>query len=91
MTDTYCLPGKLDLSTVQTLMEDLSPLAQGDLTLDGSAVTHLGALGAQLLLAVSANVRAHHGQFAVLNLPGRALDQLAAMGLCPQILAEGST
>lgn len=44
------LPDRLDLSQVAQLARQITAYQAEDLTLDASEVTHLGALGVQLLL-----------------------------------------
>jgi chemotaxis protein CheX len=90
MTDAILLPARLDGDGVRALTPLLlSGIKTGHITLDASAVTHMGALGVQAILAAARDLRATGGQISILSLTDRAADQLALMGLTPIQLSEG--
>ncbi|OWY18394.1 hypothetical protein B6V73_00885 [Thioclava sp. JM3] len=51
------LPDRIDLATVRSLHESLTCVATQDVALDASNVTHLGALGLQLLVSAAKTAR----------------------------------
>ncbi|KFE35398.1 STAS domain-containing protein [Thioclava atlantica] len=60
------LPERIDLAAVGALQDALSQaLAEGDLTLDASQVSHLGALGLQLLVSAAKTARAQDRKFSI--------------------------
>ena len=74
MTETIRLPERLDLSTIGPLADALRQRIGADLILDAGEVSHIGGLGAQVLLSAAALWRAT-GQS--LTLTGETHDFLA--------------
>jgi len=86
MTATVALPERLDLASAASLADTLRAQMGADVTLDASAVAHLGALGAQVLLSAAATWTAT-GHVLSLDRPsGDFLAQLAELGLDPAAL-----
>ncbi len=84
MADAICLPAKLDTVALRDLCTDLTrALGERELRLDAGDVTHMGALGAQMILAAARDLRACGGAFEIVAISDRARDQLAMMGLSP--------
>ena len=91
MTDPVLLPARLDADGVRTLAPSLGAASKtGHVSLDASAVTHMGALGVQLIMAAARDVRATGGTLDFLAISDRAVDQLALMGLSPSQLSKGA-
>lgn len=81
------LGSRLDLSTVGALAAQIGERRGTDLTIDAGGVDHLGALGAQLLLAARHQWDAD-GQRLGITPRSAAFDAaLAALGLSEQFLA----
>jgi len=92
MTAAFALPARLDLSTAPQLARDLlARPADQDLVLDASAVSHLGTLGVQVLIAATRRAQAAGAQIHITDLPARAQTQLEALGLTLHSLTEAST
>ncbi|WP_299145449.1 STAS domain-containing protein [uncultured Tateyamaria sp.] len=91
MVETLTLPPRLDASTVNGLSREItSRLDTGKLRFDGSGVTHMGALGVQLIMSAARSVRANGGQIEFTDLSDRAERQLSYMGITPENLVEGA-
>ena len=92
MAETILLQKRLDLSAVQGLVTDLVALkADGEITLDASHVTHLGALCCQAILAATTRSKASGGVLKLENVSERVEEQLGYMGLSSEKLMEGIT
>lgn len=91
MTDTIALPARLDSGSLKSMLVELTTAtAQGHVRIDASAVTHMSALGAQMILSAARSVREGGGTLEISEISDRACDQLAMMGLTPQTLSEGT-
>ncbi|WP_299147746.1 STAS domain-containing protein [uncultured Tateyamaria sp.] len=92
MSDVVVLPARLDVTGVGDVHAHLRAVAAGGVVrVDASNVTHMGALGAQLLLSAGKTARDAGGGLDLVHVSARALDQLADMGLTPENLMEGAT
>jgi chemotaxis protein CheX len=81
----------LDLAAAQTLVNDLSNQdLSGNVVLDASEVTHLGALCVQALLAGARAAHAAGGSLKIENVQEKVDDQLASMGLSKELVMEGA-
>lgn len=60
--EAVVLPERLDFSTVTRVAGDLRRVSGPDIVIDAGGVAHLGALGAQLLLAARASATARGGR-----------------------------
>ncbi|MEL6449892.1 MAG: STAS domain-containing protein [Pseudomonadota bacterium] len=90
MSEPIVLPARLDPDAVATLATDMRGAALCDtVQIDASAVMHLGALGAQLLLSTAKTAKTLGGRVSIVAISDRARDQLAAMGLTPGEVEEG--
>ena len=91
MTEPMLLPPRLDAKELSTCAPHLTEACTGgEVQLDARAVTHMGALAAQLIVAAA---RAQHSQGGTLKISAiseRASSQLAMMGLTPEQLSEGA-
>ena len=80
------LAPRLDLSQVAALTADLRARTGADLVLDAGAVTHLGGLGLQVLLAAAASWRAA-GHALSVHPRSEAFDEaLTLFGVTPDTL-----
>ncbi|WP_415402977.1 STAS domain-containing protein [Tateyamaria sp. SN3-11] len=80
------------MSVVTDLARQLSVASDGgQIELDASNVSHMGALGTQLILCASRTARSAGGSVSFVAISDRATNQLAAMGLTPTMLSEGAT
>ncbi len=79
------LAPRLDLSQAVPLATALQGHADGDLAVDASAVTHLGALGLQVLAAAARTWRAGGHRF-IISPRSEAFDE--ALGLFGVTLAD---
>jgi len=91
MTEPLTLPARLDAAELGKLAPRLTDACRGGVVLlDASQVTHLGALGTQLILAAAREQRGQGGTLEFCAISDRAVSQLAMMGLTPQQLSEGA-
>ncbi len=88
MSEPLVLPAKLDLAVAMKLVSDLRAM-DGDMTIDASNVTHLGALSLQALIAASRHAKTSGHSFEIRNIHEKALDQMRVMGITPEQLMEG--
>lgn len=92
MTEQIQLPSRLDAKELGTLLPQLSEVCKGgQVCLDASQVTHMGALATQLIMAAARKQIAQGGTLEFSAISERATSQLAVMGLTPQQLSEGVT
>ncbi|WP_299287972.1 STAS domain-containing protein [uncultured Tateyamaria sp.] len=92
MSDSLVLPARLDVAGVGDVHARLHAVPAGaELRVDASKVTLMGALGAQLLLSAGKTARNAGGTLDLIDVSERAVEQLADMGLTPEILMEGAT
>lgn len=89
MADAIVLPPRLDLSVVTKLYADLKDRAQQDVVLDLAEVTHLGALGLQLLIASARQAQETGKALSLDNVNDHVLDQMRLLGTCPETILEG--
>ncbi|WP_299626211.1 STAS domain-containing protein [uncultured Tateyamaria sp.] len=91
MVEPIVLPPRLDLAAVATLTQSMaSQVPGGKVVLDGSEITHLGALCAQSIISAARTVLDAGGSLEITGLTERAVQQLSCMGLTPEMLAEGA-
>lgn len=90
MADALCLEGKLDLAAASDLRDTLLAQPPGDVVVDLGAVTLMGALCAQVLVAAAASLQAKGHALQITNCPDPVAGHFAAMGLSPDTLT-GST
>lgn len=88
MTATVTLAPRLDLTTVQPLVSEITGCAGTDLVVDAGHVEHLGALAAQVLLAADRQWQANGHRLVVGPRSPSFEDALAAMGLAGHFTAE---
>ncbi|MEP1962916.1 STAS domain-containing protein [Tateyamaria sp.] len=90
MNDIITLQARLDGAALKTLSTDLTrACSERSVRIDAGGVTHLGALGLQLLLSASRTLRRDGGTFEFVAISDRASDQLAKMGLTPETVSGG--
>lgn len=89
MSDPIVLTGRLDLAAAAPLQAQLSPLTSKPITLDLSAVTHLGALCLQTLIAAARACATEGGTLNLANVPDAVIAQLACMGSSPEQIMKG--
>lgn len=88
MSDVVSLPARLDMPAATRLLADLCSI-DGAITVDGHAVTHLGALGLQTLVAAARAAIARGDSFTLSDPSDQMIEQMRIMGLSPEQLAEG--
>lgn len=81
MTETLNLPERLDLSTIGPLADALRQRMGVDLILDAGEVSHIGGLGAQILLSAAASWRATGQSLTLTGATPDFLAQTADLGL----------
>lgn len=90
MSEAISLEARLDLAAAPRLAAALSETASSkQVVLDGSEITHLGALCAQVLISAAHTMKSSGGQLELVNLSERAEEHLMAMGLNAAIVMEG--
>lgn len=90
MTEPISMPARLDATALDAFAPQLKAACSGgDILLDASGVTHLGALGLQLLVCAARHQQSLGGTLAFSDISDRATDQLSMMGVTPQQLLEG--
>lgn len=91
MTDPIPLPPRLDAKELGAFAPRLAQACSGgQVRLDASEVTHMGALATQLIIAAARAQNAQGGTLEISVISDRASSQLAMMGLSPQHLSEGA-
>lgn len=86
MADPILLPPRLDLSSVPAVLSALKLEPETEtLVLDAANVTHFGALGLQMILALA---RTMGDRVQLINVTDKALEQLHWMGMTPEKIAE---
>ena len=89
MTDTFTLDARLDTSAAELLSEVLAPRIGKPLTLDASAVEHLGARCLEILLKLR-HIAARSDAVLLIAAPSDAfLADLATFGLTPHDISTG--
>lgn len=88
MSDAVKLPARLDLSNAMQLVSDLRAV-EGDVKVDASDASHLGALGLQALAAAARKAVANGHTFEMDGTSDRVIEQLKMMGSSPEHLKEG--
>ena len=86
---TFKLPKRLDLAGANTVVKELRE-HRGSLEMDGSDVTHLGALGLQVLVAASRDAKARGDTFELKNSSEKMLADMEIMGVSHDQLEEGT-
>ncbi|WP_299737186.1 STAS domain-containing protein [uncultured Roseobacter sp.] len=89
MSDPIALPARLDLSAASSLMTTLKDQGEGDLVMDLSEVSHLGALCLQVMISAATSAIAAGRSVSVLNASERVTDQLRVMGMTPEAISRG--
>ncbi len=89
MSDAVVLPARLDLPAAVELVNTLRERS-GPVAVDASAVTHLGALGLQALVAASRAIVARGDSFEIRDPSDRFTAHATTMGVAPDTLAEGT-
>ncbi len=83
MTETIRLPDRLDLSTIGPLADMLRRHMGSALGIDAGGVSHLGGLGAQVLLSAAATWRATGQPLTLVDPSPDFVAQAAELGLSP--------
>ncbi|MDF1854081.1 STAS domain-containing protein [Pseudooceanicola sp.] len=86
MAEALILQSQLNLSAADPLAQDLRARLGGDITLDARAVTHLGTLCLQVLIAAAHSCQQTGHRFNMVNAPDWMTSQLEMMGLSPETL-----
>lgn len=82
---TLRLPAILDLNAAAPLREKLVTMRGGDLEVDASAVTRLGAQCLQVLLSARQSFESDRTAFAVTDASSDFVNALGQMGFCPDL------
>ena len=88
MSGAVSLPARIDLPAAMRLVVQLREVG-GPVVVDGSAVTHLGALGLQALVAASRDANKRGDTFELTNGSEKMVEHMAIMGVSPEQLVEG--
>lgn len=83
MAVVITLPSRLDIASCRAVLPDLVAQRAQAVELDGAAVSHIGAVGAQLLLSARASWGAEPGGLRVTGLAQSALKCLEDLGIAP--------
>jgi chemotaxis protein CheX len=83
MTETIRLPDRLDLSTIGPLADTLRQHIGTALGVDASGVSHMGGLGAQVLLSAAVTWRATGQPLTLIDPSPEFVAQAAELGLSP--------
>ncbi len=91
MSEPIALAARLDLPAASKIVEaaNAADLSQ-EIVFDASDVTHLGAMCAQALIAISRAAQEAGGAIKLENVSDRVTTQLATMGLSPEQIMEGA-
>ncbi len=90
MSEAISLEARLDLAAAPRLAATLSEAASSaQLVVDGSKITHLGALCVQVLISAAHTMKLAGGKLELVNLSARAQEHLSAMGLDANTVMEG--
>lgn len=89
MSGAMQLPARLDLPVAMQLTSDLKAL-EGNISIDASAVNHLGALCLQALVAASRKAHANGHSFELIGASDKVLEQMKVMGASPEKLMDNS-
>jgi chemotaxis protein CheX len=81
--DVLLLPERLDLAAAAPLAEALRARAGRDLVLDAKAVSHIGAMGLQVLRSAAKSWASSGHRLELRNLSDACTDQLALLGYAP--------
>ena len=91
MPDPIIMEPRMDLSNVEPFVQSMMlQAAEGQIVLDASKVTHLGALCTQAIISAARTVGNAGGTLKITSLSDRAAQQLEYMGLTKDILVEGA-
>jgi len=90
MADRLVLDAKLDLAAAAKLQGKLEKALNAPVSIDAGQVSHMGALCTQILLAAARKAKTRGHAFNIINTSDRVLEKLSAMGLSPEIIAEGN-
>ncbi len=90
MADVLSPEGKLDLTAVGKLHDNLLARYGSDVTVNMDGVTQLGTLCAQTLISAANSARPNGTCFKMTNTSDRVLGQLGAMGMTPEMIMKGS-
>lgn len=84
-SEAVVLPERLDFSTVTRVAGDLRRVTGPDIVIDAGGVAHLGALGAQLLLAARASAKARGGRLILSPASDAFVRALHDLGLSERL------
>ncbi|MGJ8627926.1 MAG: STAS domain-containing protein [Sulfitobacter sp.] len=90
MAEVLSVEGRLDLTAVGKLHDDLLAHSGGDVVVQMDRVTQLGTLCVQTMIAAANTARANGHSFKITNTSDRVLGQLAVMGMTPETIMKGS-
>ena len=88
--ESFAPTGKLDLAAAKSFHAELLSRAGGNITLDLSGVTHMGALCAQICLSAARTLQANGHSLQLTNTPDTVTAHLTSMGLSAETLATGA-
>ena len=92
MVDSIPLPPRLDAVTAPELISQLlDRSSDGDVLLDASRTSYVGALGAQVLLSAQRMAQANDASFDILGMQDGVNEQLLSMGLAELTQPEEDT
>ena len=89
MTEPIVPASKLDLSAANDLATQLRQRDKGDIVVDMSQVTHLGALCMQTLISASGSLATKSRKLTLENVSERVEEQMRVMGMTPELLTKG--
>lgn len=88
--DSVSPVGKLDLVAAKSFHAEMLDRSGGDIRLDLSGVTLLGALCAQICLATAQSLQRAGHTLTITDISEAAQAHLASMGLSPEKLCAGA-
>jgi len=89
VTEPLCPAGKLDITAAPGLHAALLGYEGKDVQIDMTNVTLIGALCLQTLIAAARSANEGSHDFLLSNTSDQVLAQMAAMGMTPELIAEG--
>ena len=88
MSEPYKLPPKLDLPAATPLAQDLKSRLDGDLVLDASEMTQIGALCTQVIASAALSLHRAGHSARIIHMTDRVVEQLGHLGFSPESLTE---
>lgn len=85
---TLALEERLDLTHAHALATAILDHAGQDLTLDAAKVTHIGAMGLQVIRSAAKSWAKSGNSLQISGLSSNCIDQLQLLGFSPETICE---